>query len=307
MSKQSMVDLAAIQVLLKPGLDTVMLRSQMKYNAYKDLYSQHILKMATHQAYDMVGITQATTVAEGQQIQSQMYGGGFVSNFSQLSIGTSVTTTNQAKVLNLYQDSVVRQSDLHESINRGREITVLSPFDYAFTASANHPYPDGKALCVDDHPIAPGSAATYSNLITAMPFSEYTFRQAHEKARRMLTANGEIASYGISGVLLPTSQAWLASTVLHNRDAGLTANRSVNTTKEIIGNVSIFVNDNLQSSKNVYFLTDNPDTRRYYEASKGINSWVTTNSSQQSVTQGANLMFTADMYSPRGVIGCKCS
>ena len=136
-----------------------------------------------------------------------------------------VEDTQHIKVGSIYS------RHLAQSMIETKETVAANILNRAF--NTNYLYGDGKALCVSDHPAAPGSAAQSNILSTAAALSHTSLEQMLIQIRNAKDWNGKNISLKAARLIVPPSLMFTAERILKSTLQSGTANNDINAVRSM--------------------------------------------------------------------------
>lgn len=256
-----MINTAAIQAMLRPGLADIFGDYPSMPAEWTQLYTKHTSDKATEIDLEIKLLGLASIKAEGASIAYDTMSQRHTTNYIHRYVGIGFVITRQAMKDNLYKSQFPLQAKaLKDSMMQTKETLGAAVFNNGF--DTNFPVGDGRALFSLTHTIEGGTVAnTFS---VQADLNETSLSDAITGVGRFLDAAGLKKPCKPKKLAIPLEMEWAAIRVLNSQFQPSSNNNAVNVVyKSIPGGYCI--NHWFTDLNSWYLLTDAPSGFKYYE------------------------------------------
>lgn len=254
-----MINTAAIQAMLRPGLKDIFGDYPKMKTQWSELFTKHTSDKATEIDLEIKLLSLASIKAEGASIAYDTMAQRYTTNYIHRYVGIGFVITRQAMKDNLYKSAFPLQSKaLMNSMAQTKETLGAAVFNNGF--DTNFPLGDGLPLFSLSHTIEGGTVAnTFS---VQADLNETSLSDALTGISRFLDAAGLKAPVNARKLALPKEMEWTAKRLLGSGKDPSTGNNAVNVVHNIVPYVC---NHWFTDTNSWYLLTDAPSGFKYYE------------------------------------------
>jgi hypothetical protein len=254
-----MINTAAIQAMLRPGLADIFGDYPSMPAEWTQLYSKHTSDKATEIDLEIKLLGLASIKAEGASIAYDTMGQRYTTNYIHRYVGIGFVITRQAMKDNLYKSSFPLQAKaLKDSMAQTKETLGASVFNNGF--DTNFPIGDGRALFSLTHTIEGGTLA--NTFAVQADLNETSLSDAITGVGRFLDAAGLKKPAKPKKLALPLEMRWAAERLLGSQKDPTSNHNAINV---VYKSVDYCINHWFTDTNSWYLLTDAPSGFKYYE------------------------------------------
>lgn len=192
----------------------------------------------------------------GRQVAYEDFSKSFIATYIHRKFSLGLTIERELLEDDQYGEIRKRVRLLADSVYYTRQVHAASVFNNAF--SANHLGPDGKPLCAPDHPLAPGSDKTFSN-VTDEPLTADAVERGRIAMKSWTDDKGNLLPVEPDTLIVPPALRKQALVIADSDKEPDTADNNVNVWK---GALRVIEWDFLTNPK-AWFLVDSSRMKEF--------------------------------------------
>lgn len=225
----SIVNLAQIRDLLRPGLDAILVDQDSYGEQWAEIFKTSQSTMAEEYDVEMRSLGAASIVSEGAQIPVDTMGQRIKNVYRHVLVANSFNVTKLAVDDNQYKSQFFNQAKaLNASLKDTKNQLGANILNNAFNTA--YAYGDGQPACSATHPIDNGS---YSNLLVAgggatIDFGEGALEAMILLSQKTRTQAGLRVSLKVDKLIVHPDEQFAASRLLDSAFRPETANNDIN-------------------------------------------------------------------------------
>lgn len=288
--------------LLQDGVKKVWSAASKEWEPiYTQLYKTDSSSKAYELTVQMENMGLASVKTEGDDITLDSFRQSFAPKFVHVAYGKGFIVTREAKDDNQYGYYKKGARALNRSMNITKEVRTHVLYNTAFSASSAMTGGDGVAMCSASHINGP-SGGTYSNIITAAPFSESSLEDVLKTIMRAKDDRGLAIKLRATKLIGHTNNKFEFDRVLNSSLRSGTADNDKNVLMGTISN-GVVTSPYLDANTNAWFImTDAEEGLTYYDRTPlefGEDKAFMSDNTRYK----AYMRFSTGYSDPRGIYG----